>query len=56
MLGPGAAVLSQRYVISGAVDESGSELARFPVVLTAAIIATAQGWQALQMSLSAISD
>ena len=56
MLGPGAAVISQRYVISGAVDEAGSEMARIPAVLQAVVIATAAGWQAVAFSFSAISD
>lgn len=56
MLGPGAAVLSQRYVISGALDESGAEMARIPAVLLAVLIATTEGWQAVSLSFSAISD
>lgn len=56
MLGPGAAVLSQRYVVSGALDESGAEMARFPAVLSAVLIATAEGWQAVSLGFSAISD
>ena len=56
MLGPGAAVLSQRYVVSGAVDADGVEMARIPAVLAAVVIASAAGWQAVSLSFSAISD
>lgn len=56
MLGPGAAVLSQRYVVSGALDAAGAEMPRIPAVLAAVIIATTGGWQAVSLSFSAISD
>ena len=56
MLGPGAAVLSQRYVVSGAVDADGVEMARIPAVLAAVVIASAAGWQAVSLSFSAVSD
>ena len=55
-LGPGAAVVSQRYVVSGALQESGQELPRFPALLLATIIARPEGWAAVSMSFSALSD
>lgn len=52
-LGPGAAVLMQRFVVSGARDAAGQELPRFGALLTAVVIAQAQGWRAVSMIFSA---
>ena len=56
MLGPGAAVVSQRYVVSGALEAEGVELPRFAAVLSATIIARPDGWTAVALSFTAISD
>ncbi len=50
---PGVAVLTQRFVISGARDEGSSELPRFGAVLTAVIIMEADGWSAVSLTFSA---
>ena len=55
MLGPGAAIVTQRYVVIGALAEDGTELPRFPAVLSAAVIATAEGWRAASLNFSAIT-
>ena len=55
VLGPGAAVVSQRYVVSGALDAEGGELPRFPAVLSATIIARPEGWTAVVLSFVAVS-
>ncbi|NBE08080.1 SgcJ/EcaC family oxidoreductase [Paragemmobacter ruber] len=55
-LGPGAALVTQRYVVTGAQNESGAELPRCALVLTATLAATPQGWQALAAQLSLLAD
>ncbi len=53
MLGPGAAIVTQRYVVSGARDDQGAELPRFGAVLTAVLTARNTGWQAVSLTFSA---
>lgn len=53
-LGPGAAILTQRYVVSGARDESGSELPRIGCQLTAMLLATREGWRAVNWAMIAV--
>ena len=54
--GPGAALITQRYVVTGAQDESGADLPRCALVLTATLAATPAGWQALAAQLSVLAD
>ena len=54
-LGPGGAVVHQRYVVMGARNESGREVPRFGVVATAVLLATAEGWRAVSLTLSALT-
>jgi uncharacterized protein (TIGR02246 family) len=56
MLGPGAAVVNQRYVVTGALQSEGVDLPRFAAILTATIIARPEGWTAVAMSFSPISE
>ena len=56
MLGPGAAVLNLRYVITGAEQAEGMELPRFGAVLSAVTIARSAGWQAVSLNFSPLSD
>lgn len=53
VLGPGGAVVTQRFVVSGARDDQGAELPRFGAVLTAVLTARSTGWQAVSMTFSA---
>lgn len=53
LLGPGAAIVTQRYVVSGARDDQGAEMPRFSAVLTAVLTARSAGWQAVSLSFSA---
>lgn len=54
-LGPGGAVLHQRYVVIGARDAAGRELPRFGALLTAVLLARADGWRAVSLSFSALT-
>ena len=54
-LAPGLTIVHQRYVVMGAKDDSGRDLARFGCVVTAVLLATAQGWRAVSLSLSALT-
>jgi uncharacterized protein (TIGR02246 family) len=55
-LGPGATILTQRFVLIGAVDEAGAELPRSAMMLSAVLVARPQGWQAMTASLTPLSD
>ncbi len=55
-LGPGAALITQRYVVTGAQNESGADLPRCALLLTATLAATPSGWQALAAQLSILAD
>jgi hypothetical protein len=55
-LGPGAALITQRYVVTGAQNESGADLPRCALLLTATLAATPAGWQALAAQLSILAD
>lgn len=52
-LGPGGAVLTQRYVVSGARDADGQEMPRFGALLSAVLIARTDGWRAVSLTFSA---
>jgi hypothetical protein len=52
-LGPGGAVVTQRFVVSGARDDQGAEMPRFSAVLTAVLTARSMGWQAVSLTFSA---
>jgi uncharacterized protein (TIGR02246 family) len=54
-LGPGAAVLSQRFVLSGIVDAEGRDAGRVAVVLSAVLLARADGWQACTLHFVALA-
>ena len=55
-IGPGAALITQRCVVTGAQNESGADLPRCALVLTATLAATPSGWQALAAQLSLLAD
>ncbi|MFT4152073.1 MAG: DUF4440 domain-containing protein [Paracoccaceae bacterium] len=54
-LGPGAAVLHQRYVVTGATDAQGTELPRIGAILSATLTATPEGWRALSACLAPLA-
>jgi hypothetical protein len=43
----------QRYVVIGAQSPEGHELPRFGAVLTAVLLARADGWRAVSLTFSA---
>lgn len=53
-LGPGAAVLHQRFVVTGLRDASGAELPRIGALLTAVLVAKGDGWQALTATFAMV--
>ncbi|HEX9859027.1 MAG TPA: SgcJ/EcaC family oxidoreductase [Paracoccaceae bacterium] len=56
VLGPGAAVLHQRFVLSGVIDDQGRDIGRLGAMLTAVLVARAEGWQAVTLHFSAIDS
>ncbi len=54
-LGPGAAVLHQRFVLSGLIDAEGHDLGRLAAILTAVLTARNDGWQAVSLQFSALN-
>ena len=55
LLGPGGAVLHQRYVVAGARDATGQEMPRFGAMLTVVLLARTDGWRAVSFSFSALT-
>jgi uncharacterized protein (TIGR02246 family) len=53
-LGPGAAILHQRYVVTGLRDASGAELPRVGALLTAVLAAKGDGWLALTATFAVL--
>ncbi len=51
-LGAGVAIVSQRFVVSGAREEAGQDLPRFGALLTAVVTAET-GWRAVSLTFSA---
>jgi hypothetical protein len=56
MLGPGAAVLHQRFIVSGALAAEDQALPRFPAVLSVVLIARPDGWQAVSLTFQAVQE
>ena len=54
-LGPGAAVLTQRFVLSGILDAEGRDAGRTGAVLSAVLLARAEGWQAATLQFVALA-
>jgi uncharacterized protein (TIGR02246 family) len=53
-IGPGAAVLQQRFVLSGLVDAAGRDMGRTGAILIAVLIAKSGGWQAMTLQFSPV--
>ena len=54
-IGPGAAVLNQRFVLSGIVDAEGRDAGRVAAMLSAVLLARADGWQAATVHFVALA-
>ena len=54
-LGPGVAMVHQRYVVIGARDETGRDLPRFGAAMTAVLLTTAQGWRVVSLTLASVT-
>lgn len=54
-VGPGASLLSQRYVLAGAVSSEGAELPRCALLLSALVVMRPDGWQALTCHITALA-
>jgi uncharacterized protein (TIGR02246 family) len=54
-LGPGAAVLSQRFVLSGLIDAEGRNIGHLGTVLSAVLVARADGWQAMTLQFTGLA-
>ncbi len=54
-IGPGAAILSQRYVLAGAQDSTGADLPRCALLLSAVVVQRPEGWQALTCHITALA-
>ena len=48
-IGPGAVVLHQNYVVTGARDPSGKPMRRFAALVTAVLIAHSEDWRAVSL-------
>jgi len=53
-LGAGAAVLVQRFVLSGLVDGAGADLGRIGALIVATLVEGPEGWQAVTLQISAL--
>jgi len=53
-MGPGAAILHQRFVLAGIVDAAGRDAGRIGAMLIAVVVAKAGGWQAISLQFSAV--
>lgn len=51
-IGPGGAVLHQRFVVIGVMDEAGQEMPRLGAMLTTVLLARAEGWRAVSLTFS----
>ena len=54
-IGPGAAVLNQRFVLSGIVDAERRDAGRVAAMLSAVLLARADGWQATVLHFVALA-
>ena len=56
MIGPGAAILHQRFVVTGLRDATGAELPRVGALLTVVLAAKGPGWQALSATFAVLES
>jgi ketosteroid isomerase-like protein len=55
-LGASGAILHQRFVVIGARDAKGGEMPRFGAVLTAVLLEGSEGWRAVSLNFSALTQ
>ena len=55
-LGPDTALVTQRYVVTGAVDETGADLPRFAALLVAVLRNQNDAWQAISLTFNAVAS
>ena len=53
-LGEGAAVLVQRFVLSGLVDGAGADMGRIGALMVATLAEGPEGWRAVTLQFSAL--
>ena len=53
-LGADSAVLHQRFVVTGLRDATGAEMPRVGALLTAVLVATSTGWQAVSATFAVV--
>lgn len=56
MLGPGATVIHQRYVLSGLVNGEGQDLGRVSALMMAVLLLGNGGWRAVTLQFSAVES
>jgi uncharacterized protein (TIGR02246 family) len=54
-LSPDTALVTQRYVVTGAVDENGADLPRFAALLVAVLHNNNGAWQAISLTFNAVA-
>ena len=52
---PDTALVTQRYVVTGAVDETGADLPRFAALLVAVLRNQNDAWQAISLTFNAVA-
>ena len=55
-LSAGISLLHQRFVVSGAQGQDGTDLPRFGAILSAVLVADAAGWQVASLSFSGLAE
>ena len=56
VLGASEVILHQRFVLIGARDATGGEIPRFGAVLTAVLVERSEGWRAVSLNFSALTQ
>lgn len=54
-LGPDVALLRQRFVVTGAIEETGAELPRFGAMLVAVLQSDSLNWRAVSLTFTVLS-
>lgn len=54
-LGPDVALLRQRYVVTGAIEETGEEMPRFGAMLIAVLQADGLNWRAISLTFTVLA-
>ncbi|MGL6208913.1 MAG: DUF4440 domain-containing protein, partial [Paracoccaceae bacterium] len=53
---PGIALLHQRFVVSGARGEDGSDLPRFAAMLSVVLMSATDGWRVVSLNFSSLAE